>query len=130
MKQHPPTIETLREYRAHSMFENMSVERRNEIVQESIWSFVREEGIPIKCHGEPMDGRSPYMVHEEDDWLDILHDSGHYKSGTPTVHRLNIWLDDQTDKWRWALYDNGWQDKKLGNAIAHGDAEPIIDYEL
>jgi hypothetical protein len=112
------------------MFENMSVERRNEIVQESIWSSVREEGIPIKCHGDPMDGRSPYMVHEEDDWLDILHDSGRYKSGTATVHRLNIWLDDLTDKWQWALYDNGWQDKALGNAIAHGDAEPIIDYEL
>jgi len=49
--------------------------------------------------------------------------------GTPVVHRLNIWLDDQTDKWRWALYDIPWWSKKsLGTAIAHGDAEPIVDY--
>ena len=79
--------------------------------------------IRIKCHGEPMDRHSPFLLHEEDEWFTVLHDSGHYKSGTPTAHSLNIWLDDQTDKWQWALYDLAWWNtKSLDTAIAHGNA--------
>lgn len=125
----PPTIDNLREQIAEHKYKTMSESRKQEIVGEVIWANVREEGVPIRCLGEPMDGRSPFMVYEEDDWLDVLHDSGKFKS-TPTSHRLNIWLDDQTDKWRWALYDIPWWSKKsLGTSIAHGDAEPVVDYE-
>ena len=127
----PPTIDNLREQIAEHKYNTMSEARKQEIVGEVIWADVREEGVPIKCHGEPMDGRAPFLVAEEDDWLTVMHDSGKYKSGTPTSHRLNIWLDDQTNKWQWALYDLPWWDNKrsLGTAIAHGDAEPIVDYE-
>ena len=127
----PPTIENLQEEMVQAWYDGMSEERKKQIIIEGIWDEIRSEGIPIKCHGEPMDGRSPYMVHEDDDWLDVLHDSGRYKDGTPTVHRLNIWLDDLTDKWRWALYRFAWRrDKNLdsNDVVAHGDAEPIVDY--
>ncbi len=53
MKQHPPTIETLREHRAHNMFENMSVERRNEIGQESIWLLFEKKASRSSAMANP-----------------------------------------------------------------------------
>jgi hypothetical protein len=84
----------------------------------------------IKPIGEAFEGRSPYRIFEEDDWLTILYDSR--DNGRPTEHELNIWLDDQTNQWKWAIYYprsewNAFKDANL--AIASGDAEPALDYE-
>lgn len=57
--------------------------------------------ISIKCLGK-MSGYDPYKVYEEDDWLRIMWDD--------KEHDLNIWMDDDINKWCWAIYplkDNG-----------------------
>lgn len=118
----PPTIDNLREQIAEHKYKTMPESRKREIVGEVIWADVREEGVPIKCHGEPMDGRDPYLVYEEDDWLTIMYDTG--CKGELKKGRLNIWLDDMTHQWKWAIYH---RDATLH--VASGDAEPIVDYE-
>ena len=118
----PPTIDNLREQIAEHKYNTMSESRKREIVGEVIWADVRSEGVPIKLLGETFAGASPYMIHEEDDWLTIMYDTGF--KGRLTKCRLNIWLDDMTHQWKWAIYE---PDRTL--AIASGDAEPIVDYE-
>lgn len=112
-----PTVENLREQVAEHKCKTMSDARKREILEEVIWADVRHEGVYIKCHGEDMDGRDPYLVHEDDDWLNVMWND--------EMHDLNIWLDDKTNKWRWAVYVKD----DYSVRVAEGHATPRVDYE-
>jgi len=78
--------------------------------------------IYIQCLGELMDGRAPYKVYCEDDWL-LVHHNG-------KEHDLNIWYDKVHGEWQWSVYpvdDEGCTN--TNSLMGAGDAREIIDYE-
>lgn len=75
----------------------------------------------IQCFGELMDGRAPYEVYDEDDWLSIHHNG--------KEHDLNIWHCDERG-WQWSVYpvdDEGCTN--INSLIGSGDAREIKSYE-
>jgi hypothetical protein len=88
--------------------------------------------IYIKCLGETFGARSPYKVYDTDDWMSIMYDRS--DKGRPTEHDLNIWWDENKEKWQWAIYRlrkdrEGMMETDGHLAIASGDAEVAEDYE-
>jgi hypothetical protein len=87
--------------------------------------------IYIQLIGEAFDGRSPYKVYEEDDWLTVMYDCRDNRR--PEWHDLNIWLDENTDTWKWAIYclkkeRDGMVQTDTRLAISSGDAVIAKDY--
>lgn len=73
----------------------------------------------IKCLDD-MEGYPPYKVYEEDDWMVVMYNDD--------MHDLNIWLDDDTNEWQWAIYP---MDTVAAESVANGKAKEVfgIEYE-
>ncbi len=78
--------------------------------------------IYIQCIGELMDGRAPYKVYKTNDWFRILLDD---KDPELTLQDLNIYWEDDTRRWRWAIFPN----TAPAAPLAEGDAVVLEDYE-
>ena len=89
--------------------------------------------ISIQCLGK-LSGYAPYKVYDEDDWLAVMYQREGARH--PEMFDLNIWLDDDTKKWQWAMYplvtdDQGLTSTDTSNCIASGPAKEVhcIEHE-
>ena len=85
--------------------------------------------IYIKCLDQ-MAGYSPYKVYSEDDWMSVMWND--------KMHDLNIWWDENKDRWQWAIYPLrqgerdglGWRlETDTSVIVAEGNAQVAEDYE-
>lgn len=87
--------------------------------------------ISIQCLGK-LSGYAPYKVYDDNDWLAIVYQLEGGKH--PEMFDLNIWLDDDTNKWCWAMYplvtdDQGVTSTDTANCVASGPAKEVYNIE-
>ena len=87
--------------------------------------------ISIQCLGK-LSVYAPYKVYDDNEWLAIVYQLEGGKH--PEMFDLNIWLDDDTNKWCWAMYplvtdDQGVTSTDTTNYVASGPAKEVYNIE-